>query len=137
MTSPHGTITVHHGSTTVHIPRDVFRGDDATVVEEKAEAFRSMIMERYPWISSNAVDVILNNGRREMISVLEEETHGISTARAKVEKGDIDGAIRHLESWAERYPEDLDIWYMIGNLCFKKGDAERGHKAMNRGRSLI
>lgn len=137
MTGPAGTVTVHHGSTTVHIPRSVFRGDDAEIVAEEAERFRSVIMERYPWLSSNAVDVILNNGQREMRSVLDEETHGLAASRVLAAAGNTDGAIRHLKSWAEREPEDPDIWYALARLYFGKGDAESGHKAMNRGRSLI
>ena len=105
--------------------------------QEKAEAFSDLIRGRYPWISVNSVEVLLKNARKVMLSTLEEESHGMCVARNLESKGDIDGAIRQMKRWAEKEPNNVEIWYYLGQLYFKAGMQDEGHKAMNRGRSLI
>ena len=62
-------ITVVHGSLTVDVPRSIFRGAELEIDPERAEPFRRMIQDRYPWITDNSMDVLLNKARKEMIRV--------------------------------------------------------------------
>ena len=79
----------------------------------------------------------MRNARKTMLTVLEEESHGMCIARLKEAKGDLDGAIAQMRRWAEKEPNNCEIWYYLGQLYFKAGRNDEGHKAMNRGRSLI
>ena len=132
-----GHIEVVHGSMRISVPRDLFSGSEATIIPEKAESFSDLIRGRYPWISANSVEVLLKNARKVMLSTLEEESHGMSVARDLESKGDLKGAIGQMNRWAEKEPNNVEIWYYLGQLYFKAGMQDEGHKAMNRGRSLI
>lgn len=132
-----GHIEVAHGSMRISVPRDLFSGSEATIIPEKAESFSDLIRGRYPWISANSVEVLLKNARKVMLSTLEEESHGMSVARDLESKGDLKGAIGQMNRWAEKEPNNVEIWYYLGQLYFKAGMQDEGHKAMNRGRSLI
>ena len=137
MSAPLGTIRVMHGKTVVDVPRDLFSGDEAVVDEEKAAAFRDMIGGRYPWLSQGSLDVLMNKARTEMKRILDEESHGQAGARILHDKGDLRGAIRHMREWAEREPDNSDIWYTLARFYTEAGDKDAAFKAMNRGRSLI
>jgi hypothetical protein len=132
-----GHIEVVHGSMRISVPRDLFSGSEATIIPEKVIAFSELIRGRYPWISENSVEVLLRNARKVMLSTLEEESHGMCVARDLEAKGDLKGAIRQMTRWAEKEPNNVEIWYYLGQLYFKAGMQDEGHKAMNRGRSLI
>ena len=131
------TITVIHGSMTVKVPRSLFKGSDATPDEEKVADFRNMLQRRYPWLTRNALDVIMRNARKEMLRVMDEETGGRNTSNRLASQGDYEKAIRHLERHLEQNPQDADGWYALGELLCKAGRIEEGYKALNRGRSLI
>lgn len=127
-------ITVVHGSLTVDVPRSIFRGPDYEVDPERAAPFRRMIQDRYPWISDNSMDVMLNKARKEMIRVRDEETNGRSHSSSLAAKGKLDEAIAHIRLHLESNPSDADSWYKLGELLCKTGNAEEGYKAFNTGR---
>ena len=137
MSVPENHITVSHGSMTVNIPRDVFEGPDAVMNPEKEKELRDMLSKRYPWLTSNALDVIMRNARREMLRVMDEESGGRSTSRRLSSQGKNEMAIAHLEQHLKEHPEDADSWYALGELLCKVGRAEEGYKAMKKGRSLF
>ena len=91
------TITVTHGSLTIKVPRSLFKGRDAAPDEEKVRDFRNMLQRRYPWLSQNALDVVMRNARKEMMRVMDEETGGRNTSNRLASKGDYEKAIKHLE----------------------------------------
>ncbi|MDD7423673.1 MAG: tetratricopeptide repeat protein [Candidatus Methanomethylophilaceae archaeon] len=130
-------IEVTHGTMRISVPRDIFEGPEAIPIPEKVAAFSDLVRGRYPWISENSVEVLMRNARKTMLTVLEEESHGMCVARLKEAKGDLDGAIAQMRRWAEKEPNNCDVWYYLGQLYFKAGRNDEGHKAMNRGRSLI
>ena len=130
-------ITVMHGSLTLKVPRSVFIGPEAMIDEKKAEEFRGLSQRRYPWLSDNAMDVIMRNARKEMLRVLDEESGGRTTSKRMASEGKYEMAIEHLKAHLEREPNDADGWYALGELLCKAGRTEEGYKAMNRGRSLI
>ncbi len=137
MSVPENHITISHGSMTVNIPRDVFEGPDAVMNPEKEKELRDMLSKRYPWLTSNALDVIMRNARREMLRVMDEESGGRSTSRRLSSQGKNEMAIAHLEQHLKEHPEDADSWYALGELLCKVGRAEEGYKAMKKGRSLF
>lgn len=129
-------ITVVHGSLTVDVPRSIFRGAELEIDPERAEPFRRMIQDRYPWITDNSMDVLLNKARKEMIRVRDEETNGRSHSANLAAKGKLDEAIAHLQLHLESNPRDADSWYKLGELLCKAGRANEGYRALNHGREL-
>lgn len=130
-------ITVVHGSLTVDVPRNIFRGPDCEIDPERAEPFRRMVQDRYPWITDNSMNVLLNKARKEMIRVRDEETNGRSHSSNLASQGKLDEAIDHMRLHLEMDPDDADSWYKLGELLCKAGRAEEGYKAFNRGRELF
>ena len=130
-------ITVRHGNMTVNVPRNLFSGPDCEPVESKVKEFRRIMSGRYPWLTENALDVLMRNARNEMLRVLDEETGGRSTSKRMVSDGNTKGAIAHLKKHLEENPEDADSWYALGELLCKIGRAEEGYRAMNKGRYLV
>ena len=129
-------ITVVHGSLTVDVPRSIFRGPECEIDPERAAPFRRMVQDRYPWITENSMDVLLNKARKEMIRVRDEETDGRSHSANLASKGKLDEAIAHLQLHLESNPRDADSWYKLGELLCKAGRADEGYKALNTGRKL-
>ena len=136
MSVPENHITISHGSMTVNIPRDVFEGPDAVMNPEKEKELRDMLSKRYPWLTSNALDVIMRNARREMLRVMDEESGGRSTNKRLSSQGKNEMAIAHLEQHLKEHPDDADSWYALGELLCKVGRAEEGYKAMKKGRTV-
>ena len=66
-------ILVDHGKMTLKVPRNIFKGPNAEVDEEKYQEFKILTQRRYPWLKDTAMEVILRNSRREMLRVLDEE----------------------------------------------------------------
>ncbi len=129
-------ISVIHGKMTLKVPRDMFKGPDAELVEDKVEEFKRVTQSRYPWIRDTGMEVILRNARKEMLRVMDEESGGRSTSKRYASKGQYELAISHLKKRLEEYPEDADSWYALGELLCKAGKVEEGYRAINKGRSL-
>lgn len=137
MSCPSDCIEVVHGSMTVCVPKKIFRGPEAQIDEGYANEFRGHIRTRYSWLSDNAVDVILRNGRKEMLRRIDEESNGRIPIKQMASKGKNDEAITRLKRHLEDDPNDADSWYMLGELLCKCGKVEEGYRALNKGRSLI
>ena len=116
------------------VPRSIFKRGTGTIVPERAAPFREMIADRYPWLTEDSLNVLMERASREMSQILDEETSGRSAARYLEGKGETQKAIEHLEHILERNPEDADSWYMLGELLCKVGRAEEGYKAFSKGR---
>jgi len=127
---------VTHGKLVVNVPRNIFKGN-ARIDEEKAVPFREMLKSRYPWLTDNSLDVLMENARRTMESMLDEETNGRSLSKELESQGRTEEAIRHLKKHLEKGPEDADTWYALGELLCKSGRTEEGYKAFARGRELF
>jgi len=130
-------ITVVHGSMCLDVPRSIYKGSDCSIDMEAAEPFKRIVMSRYPWISDNAFQVILNKGQKEMMRVRDEETNGREYSKVLVKKGKADDAIAHLKLRLELNPDDMKSWYELGELLFKKGDVDGGFEAFRRGDALL
>ncbi len=137
MTVPSDCIEVIHGKMTLAVPKDVFSGRDAVIDEGKAKAFAEKTKKRYPWVTDNAMEVIFRNARKEMLRLNDERTGGRSTSKRLESEGKTEMAIQHLKKHLEEHPDDADSWYALGELLCKSGKVEEGHRAINKGRSLI
>jgi cytochrome c-type biogenesis protein CcmH/NrfG len=100
------------------------------------EPFKRITQSRYPWISDNAIKVIINKAQMEMMRVRDEETNGREYSKTLAEKGKLDDAIAHLKLRLELNPNDAKAWYDLGELLFKKGDAKGGFDAFKKGDEL-
>jgi len=129
-------VTVIHGSMTVDVPRKIFKGKDCRIDQDEAAPFKKIIQSRYPWISDNAVTVILNKAQMEMLRVRDEETNGREYSKTLAEKGKLDDAIAHLRLRLELNPEDAKSWLDLAELLFKKGDIKGGFEAKRKGDEL-
>ncbi|MBE6518107.1 MAG: tetratricopeptide repeat protein [Thermoplasmata archaeon] len=129
-------ITVIHGSMTVDVPRKIFKGRECTIDWDEVEPFKRITQSRYPWISDNAIKVIINKAQMEMMRVRDEETNGREYSKTLAEKGKLDDAIAHLKLRLELNPNDAKAWYDLGELLFKKGDAKGGFDAFKKGDEL-
>ena len=137
MTVPQDCIEVVHGKMTLAVPKDIFSGRDAVINEEKAKQFAEKTKKRYPWVTDNAMEVIFRNARKEMLRLNDERTGGRSTSKRLESEGKTEMAIQHLKKHLEEHPDDADSWYALGELLCKSGKVEEGHRAINKGRSLI
>jgi tetratricopeptide (TPR) repeat protein len=131
---PEGHIEVHHGTLTVNVPRKIFKTGTAEIVPERAAPFREMIMARYPWLTANSVNVLMERASKEMRQVLDEETSGRSASRVLADGGRMREAIDHLTKSLECNPDDPDSWYLLGELLCREGRTEEGYKAFAEGR---
>ena len=126
-----------HGKLDVSVPRNIFRGNGAVIDAERAAPFRELLKQRYPWLNDNSLDVLMENARKKMIGILDEETNGRSLSKELESQGRIEEAIRHLKKHLEMNPEDPDTWYALGELLCRSGRTEEGYKAFARGRELF
>lgn len=126
-----------HGKLTVSVPKDMFKGNNAEIDLSKALPFRDMLKCRYPWLTDNSLDVLMEKARKDMISIRDQETHGRSMSKVLESQGKIDKAIEHLKKHIEIEPNDADSWYALGELLCKAGRTEEGYKAFSRGRDLF
>ena len=136
MTVPQDCIEVVHGKMTLAVPKDIFSGRDAVINEEKAKQFAEKTKKRYPWVTDNAMEVIMRNARKEMLRLNDERTGGRSTSKRLESEEKTEMAILHLRKHLEEHPDDADSWYALGELLCKTGKVEEGHRAINKGRSL-
>ncbi|MCL2510334.1 MAG: tetratricopeptide repeat protein, partial [Methanomassiliicoccaceae archaeon] len=121
---PEDHFPVTHGKLTVNVPRNLFTLNGVFVDEKRAVLFRETLKGRYPWLTDNSIDVLIENARRMVMSEVDEETNGRSVSKVLESQGKIEEAIRHLEKHLEKDPENADTWYALGELLCKSGRAE-------------
>ena len=136
MSAPEGYIQVVHGSLTVNVPRNLFKGTECTIAPARQEEFSKLLRSRYPGLTEGSLEVFYRAAQREMLAVKDEETGGRNGSANLEKQGDIEGAIRHLKQYLAEDPDDADSWLALGNLLCKAGRADEGYKAINKARSL-
>lgn len=137
MTAPNDCYKIFHGKMEVTVPKNLFDRYTGRIKEAEAEKFVNDVMNRYPWISENAAKIIIKKAQEEALKSIDEKSGGVQTARNLVSQGKTDKAIERLERTLEENPEDVDAWYLYGELLCKTGRKEEGYKAINKGRSLV
>lgn len=134
---PDRYIAINHGKLNVKVPMNLFKGTAGTLDEERTSRFKKTLMERYPWLTENSLDVLMRKAKEEYIRTIDNESKGRLIARDLESKGKDEEAIQHLKRHLEKDPNDADSWYALGDLLCKMGRAEEGYKAYSRGRQLF
>ncbi len=134
---PDRYITVQHGKLTVKVPMNLFKGTEGVIDEEGTERFGKRLMERYPWLTENSMNVLMRKARQEYIRTIDVESKGRLKARDLESQGKQEEAIAHLKRHLEMDPNDADSWYALGDILCRMGRAEEGYKAYARGRDLF
>ncbi len=129
-------IQVRHGRMLISVPRTLFRGKRAEIVGAEAERFGRELRSRYPWLSENAVRVVLKEARDTMLSLIEMESGPVELARTKFEDGHPTEALRMLDAHLQKRQDDQDAWHLRGVILMRMGKAEEGFKSLARSRSL-
>jgi len=130
-------LEIMHGSLAVRVPSGLFSGCDGIIDTAAAERFREILASRYPWLSVNSLDVLMETARKKYIDTLDEETKGLSKAERLRRQGKPDSAERQLRESLEKHPDNPDAWYALGKMLCDAGKTEEGYEAFNRGRSLF
>ncbi|MGE4275391.1 MAG: tetratricopeptide repeat protein [Candidatus Methanomethylophilaceae archaeon] len=130
-------ILVRHGKLCLQVPRSLFKGPEADLDPRSLPSFQSRLRSRYPWLTENALEVIMLNARREMRRVLWEEKRGATAGRELMSRGQVQSSIHHLKEHLQDYPGDSDAWYALGEALCKAGRTEEGYQAFRRGRDLF
>jgi len=130
-------VSVVHGSMMVDVPRRIFKGRECEIIQEEVGPFKRIIQSRYPWITDNAIEVILNKARMEMMRVRDEETNGRDYSRTLASKGRMDDAIAHLKLRLDLNPDDAKGWYELGEMLMRKGNMSEGFDAFRKGDAVL
>ena len=129
------TFRVEYGSLALNVPLSIFvKG--TSELNDSADAYFSMLGERYPWLSKNSLTVLKRKTREAMQDVIEESMRGAVKARMLMNDGKDMEAIKHLESYLVEHPDNGDAWYALGEILCKIGRTDDGYKAINHGRRL-
>jgi predicted Zn-dependent protease len=128
-------IQVRHGRMLINVPRTLFKGKRADFVKTEADRFGKELRSRYPWLSENAVIVILREARQTMLSLIEMESGPVDIARTAFEDGRPTQALQILDKHLQLHADDSDAWHLRGVILMRLGNAEEGFKSLARSRS--
>ena len=129
-------IKVQHGSMEVNVPVRLFHPGTNKIRKEEAAKLRAGLKARYPWLTDNAVDVILKNAQEEMARLIDSRKTVADRAREMLRAGRLDQAVEFLEINLDIDPDDADAWYMMGEALMRSGRQKEGFQAMHKARSL-
>lgn len=136
MTAPVGYFTVYHGKLEINVPFDIFILHTTELDPVKSKRFGETLKSRYPWLTDDAIKVIMNNSVREMKRLNEERKRDKGVVSMDPVK-DMKSEIAKTKAALEKDPNDAMAWMKLGELLCKNGDTEEGYKALNKGRSLL
>jgi len=128
-------IKMYHGALEINVPRRAFVRGTAVMDEREAEAFRSTLSQRYPWLSQYALDDIMRGASEAMADHLERTKRMADRGRELLAQGRPEETLKLLEPHLESHEGDADSWYVLSEALFKLGRSEEGFKAMARARS--
>ncbi len=128
-------IQVRHGKMLINVPRALFRGKRAEIIREEADRFGNELRSRYPWLSENAVPVVLKEARQTMLSLIEMESSQVEIARTSLEDGHPTEALQMLDAHLQGHPDDSNAWHLRGIILMRLGRADEGFKSLARSRS--
>lgn len=125
-------IEVRHGKMLISVPRSIFKGRTSTLKSKEAEDFKGILSVRYPWLSPNAIEVIMEEARETMESLLDMERGAVERAEKLSADGRYAEALTALELHLAEHPKDPDGWYLMGEIYFKIGKRTEGFRAFAR-----
>jgi tetratricopeptide (TPR) repeat protein len=127
-------IEVRHGKMLINVPKAIFKGRSSVLIEKEAAVFKGQLASRYPWLSKYAIEVILKESRATMESILELERTEVEKARRLFSAGKYQKALQLVEEQTRKDPQDVEAWYLKGEIMFKLGENEAGFKAFAKAR---
>lgn len=125
---------VEHGKLTIQVPMNIFKVNTAVIDEKKAEEFKKMLSARYPWLSKYALNIILENARHQMESMVESSKPVPRRARELMERGNYFRALHVIESYLNKNPHSAESWELRGEILIRIGRKEEGYKSFFRAR---
>ncbi|OPY31152.1 MAG: hypothetical protein A4E32_02137 [Methanomassiliicoccales archaeon PtaU1.Bin124] len=129
-------IKVQHGSMELNIPTKLFEPGTNRIRKDEADRLRAGLRAKYPWLTDNAVDVILRNSQEEMARLMDAKRTVAERAREMLRSGRMEQALAFLEAHLDVFPDDADAWYVRGEALMRSGRAKEGFAAMHHARSL-
>lgn len=127
---------IEHGNLTVKVPYSIFKGNTAVLDPAEERRFRHLLSSRYPWLTANALDVIVDNAREERERGVQEMKSVFQKARELMEKDRIEGALGLLDRHLKDYPDDAEALYAKGEALCRLGKKEEGYRCISRARRL-
>lgn len=129
-------IEVSHGHLKVNVPLSVFEGSTYRIRPEEAEKLRSTLASRYPWLTPNALQVVIQEAEEAMRERIRSQLDPMEKARLVLRSGNYERARGMAERRIEEFPDDPDAWYVLGESLCRLGETEKGFAALARARSL-
>jgi len=129
-------IKVQHGSMELNVPVRLFHPGTNKIREDEAAKLRAGLRAKYPWLTDNAVDVILKSAQEEMARLIDSRKTAAERAREMLRAGRIEQAVEFLEINLDIDPDDADSWYVMGEALMRSGRQKEGFQAMHKARSL-
>ena len=129
-------IKVVHGNMELNIPTSLFEEGTAKVRLDEARKLREKLKCQYPWLTDNAVDVILKSSSEEMSRLIEQRKSPAQKAREMLRSGNHQQALDFLEVHLDLYPEDVDCWYVRSEALFKLDRPEEAFRAMRHAQDI-
>jgi tetratricopeptide (TPR) repeat protein len=129
-------IKIYHGSMELNIPISLFEEGTAKVRPDEARKLREKLRCQYPWLTDNAVDVILKSSSEEMSRLIEQRKSAAQKAREMLRSGRYRQALDFLDVHLDLYPEDADCWYVRSEALFKLDRPEEAFRAMRHAQNL-
>lgn len=127
-------IEVRHGKMLINVPRRIFKGRTSALVPAEVEKFKKNLSSRYPWLSENAISVILEESTKTMEALLEMERSAVERGRQFLKTGEYTKALKVIERHIQCSPKDPDAWYLKGEILLKLGEREKGYQAFAKAR---
>ena len=129
-------IKIEHGSMELNIPVSLFEEGTAKVRPDEARKLREKLRCQYPWLTNNAVDVILKSASEEMSRQIEQRKPPAQKAREMIRSGRYRQALDFLEVHLDLYPDDVDCWYVRSEALFKLDRPEEAFRAMRHAQNI-
>ncbi len=118
----------------IGVPLKLFKDRSSVMDPSMADDFREKLSARYPWLSKDAVDVILKEAKRVRKEEIGRERTAIQKARDLISTGRYSEATRMLTKHLRSHPDDSDAWLLKGEALCKMGRSEEGFRAISMGR---
>ena len=123
-------IKVKHGTMELNIPTSLFERGTARTKEAEVEKLRLRLRAQYPWITDNAVNVIISNAEAEMTRLIDSQKPASQLGREMLQAGKYQQALDWLEAHLFVEPEDVDAWYVKAEALFKLDRKQEGFLTM-------
>jgi tetratricopeptide (TPR) repeat protein len=120
----------------LNIPTSLFEDGTAKVRPSEARKLREKLKCQYPWLTDNAIDVVLKSSSEEMSRLIEQRKAPAQKAREMLRSGRHQQALDFLEVHLDLYPDDVDCWYVRSEALFKLDRPEEAFRAMRQAQVL-